>query len=268
MSPWVVMVKKDIRALRRRWMISVGILLMVGIAIGLAASTGSLKPGVATAVGTVFVIANVFVMPVNLFRGLASEMRRSPSLWLQTPQSGWAMLASKLLSSLIGSVLFLVTAYLLTLWMFHIDLQKVRGILTEQQVGHVSLILEQIPRLGLYGAVALLFFGLYIAMWVGTAYMSVRAVRSQLRKFSWLVGAAVLFIATWGLGAFERTALYQSLFGWGQFTFLSLFPPDVQAAFPKQNGTPITMGHLVFDVIVIAVLFYVTGRLIDRHVEV
>ena len=182
--------------------------------------------------------------------------------------SGSVHLASKLVSSLFGALMFLVAAYLLALWMFHIDIGHVKAVLSTQQIGNVSILLNQIPRLGLYVAVALLFFGLYIAMWVSTAYMSVQVVKNRLRKFSWLVGVVIVLLATWGLGAFESTSFYESLFGWGQFSALPLFPPDVQAMVPTQNGTPITGGHIVFDAIVIAILFYVTGRLIDRHVEV
>lgn len=270
LSRWMTMLKKDIRILRTRWLISVGIITAIGITVGVASSTGTLKPGVATAFGAFLLIANLLVLPINLFRGLAVEMR-TPSLWLQTPQSGWAMLASKLVSSLIGALIFLVVAGLLALWMFQTDLRHIKAMLSAHpiQYVHVSFLLNQLPRVEVYGAVALLCIALYIAMWVGTTYIAVHAVKNSMRKFSKLVGVVVVLLATWGVGAFEHTSIYRWLFGWGKFSALSLFPTQVRSLFAIRDRSPLTIteGHLVFAALLIVLLFYVTGQLIDRHVE-
>lgn len=267
-SAWLMMLKKDIRILRTHWLVSAGVTVAVGVMVGIAHQLSSLASGFAAVAGGFLVMANLFVLPANLLRGLNEEMRRAPSLWLQTPQSGWAMLASKVVSSVLGALLFAFVAYLMALWMFRINIGHVTSFLTVQQIRDFTIILNQIPRLGLYVMATLLFFGLYIAMWFSTVYISVRTVRNRLQKFSWLVGVGIVLIATWGLSALESTVWYERLFGWGQFSALSLFSPDLQTMFPIQNGMPITAGHLVFDVIVMAILFYFTGRLIDRHVEV
>lgn len=276
------MFKKDVRMLGVGWLVILGVLLIVVVAVTTANYFGFIPPGIATAIGVILLVSNIFIFPANLFKGLNKEMKRTPSLWLQTPQSGWSMFISKIVSSLLGAVMFLVLSDCLAWALFHIDagnalsevqrqVQANANALTSEQLHIAAMVIAQIPRLVFYTSVSLLCVGIYIAMWVSLVYMSVRAVRYRLHKFSWIVGMIVVLIATWGLGAVEHTALYQHVFGWGKFSALALFPANVQSVIPApavHTMAPITTGYVVFDTIIMIILFYLVGRIIDRHVEV
>lgn len=292
---WMTMFKKDIRALSTRWFLTLGVILVIVLAVGGASAFGYAEPGLALVVAGFLTVANLFILPTQLFRSLKSEMRRSPSLWLLTPTSGWSMLWSKLLSSLVGTVLFVAVTYLLSILLLHIGLtrglslshlhiqtQSTPGLDWSRKVGppntsslelaqlqRMHVMIGLVPRFELYAVIALVWFGLYIALWASLAYMSVQAVRYRLKKFRWLVGIGVVLVATWGISALQSSSLYAHLFGWGKFSLLSLLPQSVHATFQGTNLTPpITVGSIVFEAIVMAIVFYLTGRLIHRHVEV
>jgi hypothetical protein len=268
MSTLSTLVRKDLRMMRNRWLTGVGVMLVIGMALAVSSYTGTFNPSVATALAIMMVMGSFFVLPAGLYRGLNTEMKRTPSLWLQTPESGWGMLTSKLVTSFVGGLLFIVVADLLAFIMLRIDLSRAMATMDSIQREYAVVIQNEMPRVGLYATVTLLFLGMYTALWVSTVYLCVKAVKKHLHKFSWLVGLVLIVIATWGLGAFEHTALYESLFGWGRFHAMSLFPSHVQSVITNHNDFLITSGHIVFDLIVMLVLFYVSGRLIDRHVEV
>ncbi|MCL6441946.1 MAG: hypothetical protein K6T83_00540 [Alicyclobacillus sp.] len=269
MSSWWMMLSKDLRMLRTRWLVSSGILAAVAGTVGVTSTTNHIDPGLAMTIGVFLVISNVFVLPANVFRSLSNELRWCPSLWLQTPKSGWSMLASKLLSTLIWALLFLVATSIFASWIIHVNIVRLSMTPSVNWSGDdVSILTSQTPRLVFYAAAGLLLFGLYFALWVSTIFMSVRAVKNRLRKFSALVGVIIVLVATWGLSAFQNTRVYDWLFDWGRVSPLILFPANSRAIVPPESVPTVPVGIFVFYFIVSVILFYIAGRLIDRHVEV
>jgi|GEM_PF-4062945 len=295
MSVWFKVFSKDIRMLRTGWLALLGISIIICGAAGAASYFHWVNPGMATAVGIVVIVANVFVFPSQLFKGLNKEMKGSPSLWLRTPLSGWAMLGSKCAVGLVIAVVFLAVSYGLSLFLFHFDLAHAlpnpelhsqipsagNGLsfswgantptqLAPPQFTLRNLVLNELPLIVIYMAISLGAIGIYIGLWVSFIYTSVRAVRNRLRKWSWLVGLGLVLIATWGLGAVKASGFYHHLFGWGHIPFTALIPVTLPANTAVELGNSITtldMGSLVFYVMITVILFFLTGLLIDRHVE-
>ncbi len=289
MSVWLTMLKKDIRMLKNQWFGFMGAAIVVTGAVLAAHSLGILNADrTAVIIGLILTGSLVVVFPAQVFKGMNKEVKGAAALWLQTPQSGWAMFGSKLVSSLIGSLLYFIVSYGLALALFHsVNFAHVlppihyqthihgggftsttNGAPTNLSPAVLSVLATQIPRLEFFAMAFLLCAGIYLALWIALIHMSVRAVKNQLKHFSWVVGLGIVLIATWGVGGLKSTALYAQAFGWGRVALLRLFPPHVRALLGGYWPESIFMGHFVFDIIVVLLLFAVTGLLIDRYVEV
>ncbi len=291
MSMWLTMLKKDIWMLKNQWLGFLGGAVIVTALVLSAHSLGIVDAArTAVAVGVVLTGSLLVVFPAQLYRGMNQEIKGSAALWLQTPKSGWAMYGSKLISSLIASLLYFVISYFLALALFHsvnithslppVHYQtqthgNANEILMTQHgtplnVGpvYLSVLAAQIPRILFFAMTFLFCFGLYLSLWLALIYLSVRAVKSQFKKLSWLVGLGVVLVATWGLGGLKSTALYAQAFGWGRVAVLDLFPSDVRTLLARHLIGTIVIGHFVFDAIIGVVLFSVTGLITDRYLEV
>lgn len=296
MNAWMTLFRKDVRTLVPGWFIGLGITVIVVAAVATASYFQGIHPGIAFGVGILLLLSNVFVLPVNLFKGLNRETKQTPALWLQTPLSGWSLLSSKLLSSLLVSLVYAVIAYAMSLALFHIDLAHAMSFpvntpahipthghpfsgshhvqprpMSPLMKSHLKIMINQMPLAMFYAVITLLCIGLYISLWVSLIYLSMQAFKYRLNKFRWLLGIVIVLVATWGLGALEHSPLYHHAFGWGRFSGLSLFPNHFQSIAPMQPShmiAPIHTGYIVFDVLVMVILFYIAGRLVDRHMEV
>jgi hypothetical protein len=292
MSVWLTMLKKDIRILKNQCVAFLGIVVIVTAAVLTANSFGILDARTTLIVAVVLTCTPLCAFPAQLFRGINKEVKEASALWLYTPKSGWAMLGSKSIASLIGSLLYFVVCFFLVLALFHsvniahalpplhyqtqthsgdsgFTLSTQNGTsLVNVSPAHISILVAQIPRIEFYVMMLFLCCGLYLGMWITLIYMSVCAVKNRFKKFTWLVGLGVVLIATWGLGALGNTALYEQLFGWGRVSVLNLFPSDVRTLLPGHVSATIVTGHFAFNAIIVVLLFYVTGLIIDRYLEV
>ena len=291
MSVWLTMLKKDVAILRNLWVGFVGIAVVLTAAALAANALGFMDAArAALIVGGVLIVAPFFTFPAQLYRGINKEVKSTPALWLHTPQSGWAMLASKLVSSLIGSLIIFIVYYFLALALFgrtnfahilpplHYQTKSFSGngggIIIQNRPyplnlspAHLAFLESQIPRIEFYVMMSLLACGLYVAMWIVLTYLSVHAVKNQLRKYNWLAGLGVILLATWGVGTFKSTAFFRYLFGWGRIPLLKLFPPAMHTVFPTGVTAAVIGGYLVFNALLMVLLFGALGLIIDRYLE-
>ncbi|WDL98089.1 hypothetical protein [Alicyclobacillus sp. ALC3] len=292
MSVWVTVLKKDIWILKNQWFGFLGVAVIATAGVLTGSSLGILHAWAPLTVGVILMFTPLVALPAQMARGINKEIKGTAPLWLHTPTSGWAMLGSKLISSLIGALMYFVVCYSLALALFHsvniahalpplhnqsqthgsgngVTLNTQNGItLVNLSPRHISILVAQLPRIEFYVMLLLLCYGLYVSVWVTLIYMSVYAVRNQLKKFSWIVGFGVVLGAIWGLGALKNTTLYKQLFGWGSFPVLNLFPSDVRALFPGHTSAAIVSGYFVFNAILVVLLFFIAGLLIERYMEV
>ncbi len=289
MTVWLTMLKKDIWMLKSQWLGFMAVSVVVTAAVLIAHALGILDAARSAVIVGMALTGSLFVVfPAQLYRGINREVKGSAALWLQTPVSGWAMLGSKLVSSLIGSVTYFVVAYFLALALFHsVNLMHALPSVHHQIQGHaprsgipgqrslvkdapayVDAVAGQMPRIEFYVMAGLLGVGLYLALWISLIYMAVRSVKNQFKRFGWLVGLGVVLVATWGLGGLKSTALYARTFGWGKVAVVDLFPSHVRVLVGRHLLGAIVAGHLAFDAIIGVLLFYLTGLIIDRYMEV
>lgn len=287
MSVWLTMLKKDIWMLKNQWLGFMALAVVVTIAVFAAHLLGIMDAArSAVIVGIVLTGSLFIVFPAQLYRGINQEVKGSAALWLQTPQSGWAMFGSKLICSLIGSLMYFGVVYVLVLLLFHagnlthalLPLQyeiqahvKGNGIASaavHAAPAYVSVLAAQVARVEFFIMTGLFLGGIYFALWIVLVYLSVRAVRNQFRKFGWLVGLGVVLVGTWVLGVLQSTSLYARIFGWGKVPVLDLFPSEVRTLLAGHLVGTIDMGNLAFYALAGALLFYLTGLIIDRYLEV
>ncbi len=290
MSAWLTMLRKDLRLLKNQWL---GFLAVAVVSAGadLAAhALGIVDARTALIVGIVLTCTPLIAFPAQAYRGINQEMKEAAALWLQTPQSGWAMLGSKLVSSLIGSLPWLVICYGLALALFrsvniadalpllHYQTQvhssgltvttRTATALASLTQSHIAILLAQIPRIELYVMLLFLCYGVYLAMWIALVYMAVQMLKNRAPRLGWIVALFGSLAATWGLGALKGTALYNQLFGWGRVPGVKLFPADVRSLLAGYVSPTLAIGHFTFSAVIVVLLFWITGLIIDRHLEV
>jgi hypothetical protein len=118
---------------------------------------------------------------------------------------------------------------------------------------------------------ALMIFvsGLYMGFWAMLISVSMASGKRFLKKGRWLIGLAVFLIATWGLGAFSHTEIHDFITHWGLF-HITITPPadNMNTMFHAPFQIPLYAGELFFNLFIAAAVFYLSGWLLDKKVEV
>lgn len=214
--------------------------------------------GVASALALLVIGCHVFYLPVRIFTSLSREWRKTAPLWLQLPQSGWSLLSAKLISGLLPMVALFVIASAFSWWIIRVDaFSKI----------NVPIHTVELLRLVVFGTIVFFWFSITMAVWVSVISISMQAVKNQFRGWRWVIGLAIAVFAIWGIGWFESSALYNHLLGWGAFHFSIGQIVIGQDRIPGQLG-PFYFGEWLFNVVLVAVVFYVCGLLLDKRVEV
>lgn len=234
-------------------------------------------------VSLMFMLASplfAFYLLVYLIVSLSNE-KNSFSLWMQTPLPGWSLFAAKLTAGMIYMLLSGLVALILTLIVFQLDgsvsimimgseheltpdLMTGDALLQFVQDHYVSLALSTLPMtLGvamLLAAGYLLFFILnkVLQRWLGKW--------SILASFMLVIAVSHLYdrLDAWGL---------KQLFAWGH---IPLPVPSQFMAGEHHIGIGVhhlyeeslSLGHFVFDLLVLGVVVLLSGWLLDRKAEV
>lgn len=203
------------------------------------------------------ILLHVFYLPLYLFRSLSKEWRNTAHLWLQLPQSGWFLLAAKLASGTLAMLVTFALACSFTLWIAVVE-SAVFNFPWPVMIQYGSLT-----------AIGVVLTSFYLGLWAILISVTMAVAKSFLRKRSRLVGFGVFLIPTWGLGIFRDTLIYQKLVLWGPI-YLSLPYTQYHLAQYDLVGLqePIYLGVLLFYALVMGAVFYLSGWLLDKKVEV
>lgn len=202
---------------------------------------------------------SIWYLPVFLFTSLSKEWKSTAPLWLHLPQSGWQLLAAKVLAGLVAMVLTLLFLGLLSIWTAWEEISLI--------LSDYTLPFSYLVPWGAYLAFLLIITSLYMALWAMMASVAMASVKSFLKKGHWLVGLAVLLLPTWGLNTLNQTSFYRSLTHWGAFQ-IHLPYPETFMEFGKLFTFNFFTGEVLFYLALCAGLFYLAGWLLDHKVEV
>lgn len=218
--------------------------------------------GIVIAPASLLVILALFYPAIFMLNSVSKELKNTPHLWLQCPQSAWVLLSAKLIPAITHAIFFLIlaggAAYMalfFSLWPIHSN-----SITTEQ----AALI---ITELGIYAGLAIVGSSLYLAAWGTLMAVASATVRNWLGRFRWLAGLAVLLVATWGVGWLHNSWLYTQVTKWGRF---DLMPMSLKGIAPDHSfaGFEIYTGEIVAVFLVTLAVFALAAWLIDNKVEV
>ncbi|MGD8189913.1 hypothetical protein ACQCN2_08020 [Brevibacillus ginsengisoli] len=244
--------------LMKGWMLgSIAILVTVGL---LGAWSAYQKPiGLISLLMIVILFIHVFYVPAYLWISLSKEWKGTYLNWLQFPQSGWTLLATKMLSAVISLCISYAIAYAFFFGIGHLDLNNTH--LPAQLVDpngfdpSVNIRYMQGSFLSVFSMV--LYMSLSLGVWILLLNITIQAVRRKLQKFSGFVTFVLFTFLFWAELTFSGTKMYSALTKWGAFSGDSVWAHLQMHA-----------GEIVFGLLEMAVFFFVAGWLLDRKVEV
>lgn len=265
MSPWLAIVRKDLRLTRAHDLVSlIGIVIVESLLLYVAYRTHS---GVATVLSFFLLGLHAFALPVYVYMSLGREWRKTSPLWLHLPQPGWMLLGSKFVCGLVQMMVSFVVTGLFSVWLLAVDNPNM-VVLTH--LGDPQVLRFDLQVAGWFTA-AVFGFALYMAVWGALISVVMRSVRHALGRWRWLIGIALVLLATWGMDGLQQTAIYDTLFHWGAWSVALTLPVHL---FGRPGG-PATVslfnvyaGDLLFNALLFAVLFTVSAWLLDRRAEV
>lgn len=277
-SSWLVMFKKDFRMSKSSLVILFGLIVLWLL---LVVSTQTTWRGSVFLIGSLSMLVwpLMFYYPVHVLRTLRQEWQKSSHLWLHTPMSGWSLLSSKMAVGLSYFAAYLVVMYGFFSWFvnFGVEHMKLPGEAHVQPLELKSLLSNvNVPLVIAISFLGLLCFGIYMGLWAAFISSCMQAVKNRWNKLAWLLGIVIFLIPTWGFSELNRVDFIRNLLHAGTFKMyvlannLTYMDESGQSAglSAAQAYIPIHAGEIVFYVLVSSVLFYLTGWLIEKKVEV
>ncbi|MBO8172557.1 MAG: hypothetical protein H0Z33_11810 [Bacillaceae bacterium] len=257
MKGWLALLKKELRLTRS--VVWTGIVLMIVIYLFnhvFVSQTGLDQTRLGPAAGLLFL--HIFYLPVYMLISLQAETRHM-HLWLHHPGSGWMLMGTKLLSGILAFVLSLAVTLVLTGITLYPDIAQNRS----ELLSFFPLIVTSILHLAGYGV--------YLAVWFVFLWTVYQILKSRIGKWSWLAIAALLLISFRLLHLIREAAWYRQVTQWGMIQLDlakwldAFFPGQVPGTNPVIN---LYAGEYAFYVLLSVVLFWVSGWMLDRKVEV
>lgn len=256
MKVWSSLLKKEY-LLNRTLVLGGFALLLIGIFFDLYLHVNSRYPvaGMGTGLALMAVGLHIWYLPIYVFTSLSKEWKHTSHLWLHLPQSGWQLLASKIITGLGAMLVSFGVTSIFALW------------IAQDEIAMLAIPWPIIIQYGLYLSFALFIYSLYMALWAMMFSVTMATVKRFLKKGTWLAGLLVLLIPTWGLSKFVSTKAYSALVHWGVININLPAPVQYEHALDVHHLSLYT-GEILFYILLMAALFYLSGWLLDRKVEV
>ena len=276
MTAWMKVWMKEMR-LGRKFMYGVLILMAIlaAVTIGLGISYPHGVVSLVYGSGTLMIL---FYLMAYLIVSFSNE-KNSYSIWMQTPLPGWSLIAAKVLAGVVSMLITLVAACLLFLAIDVVDGElNISGMLSAEldlipeselaEIRMVDVLLKDFETYKWHFALALIPAFLCGALIIGAIYlifyMSNRMLRRRTGRWSGRAAILVTLFAIWLLDKlFESPIL--DLFDWGSFTLVDL-PIMFDGDMILLQTLPV--GYVVFSILILGLVVFVSGWLLDRKVEV
>lgn len=272
--------------LRKEWILAqkftVGGLLIMTVALLIGIGCSVYYPyGISSLlffIGCItFLLLHVFIYLIVSF---ASE-RNSQTLWMQTPLPGWSLIAAKVAAAILSMVILMAAAFIMSAILLHFDGDPdFSSLLNDESLGlteadradlltgeeilrymnehYFELLLVLIPLLvsgaALLGSIYLIYYFIYrwVRRWIGgwSVFAGMAAVTVILTVYDWIFQSRMIQWFEWGSVRVSDTAL-------------------------ELNGTSfqiyletMSLGQLLFNFILVGLVVFICGWILDRKVEV
>lgn len=257
MVAWFSLLKKEWHQSRTAMAVIALILLFLGFA-GVVVTYNNPLPGEAPlpllfAIWAIF--WHVLFMPIFITVSINSELKNTAHLWLHLPQSGWSLLLAKWVMCILGFAMSFGLTSLFTLWYASVDMAK------------LGLTWPLVWKFGILTAAMVTTINLFLSIWAMLATVVDNILRARLGKMAGILTLVLLLILPyWSFSRFTRTQLYDTLFRWGKWDFLSAIVETENISFVI-SASPYTGEVLLFLCLGLG-MFVLTGWLLDRKVEI
>lgn len=256
MKNWSGLLKKEFRVTRALLLSVIAFDLLVMIGIFLAAARWEV-PYLVPGIGGGLAFMHVFFLPLYLLISLNSEGSKL-HLWLHNPQSGNRLLGAKILNGLLALLLSLGVVGFLSLIAYYME------------PSNIQLPIDNVWLLGFYILTGILAAGISMGVWVTFYWTFYQVLKTYIRRWALLLVLMLMGLVSWFTAWFSDTRLSEILFDWGYVQFPSPLSMEItQEAFELSTSTvPFPIGGVVFDAIILVVIFIFSSWLLDRKVEV
>jgi hypothetical protein len=268
MQSWLMMFKKDFRMSRLSLIGFCGLIVLSALLVSIGYTYAH---GTEIAIGVLSLLLGPMMLyfPVHMLLSLRHEWHRSAPLWLHTPFSGYLLLLSKMAVGLIYWIASLLVVGVFGYWIANISIGKPGDSFQHESVANPQALFYDIRLAFLFAFLAMIATGLYMGVWASLISTSMQAVRNRWRKLSILIGIIIFLIPTWGFAALYHLEFIRNLLHVGGFQ-LSIQLQEFSETTGFGQTIPVTFyaGEIVFYILVVSAVFYITSWLLDKKVEV
>ena len=262
MSTWLSLLKKEFCLTKSFILGGIFFLCVMGF-IEVYLTYRYKNPGIIS-FSLLLIIPHLLYMVLYLLRSLSKEWNHTAQLWLHLPQSGPTLLSAKLACGFIAMTVSLGITLAFTVWSAIVALQD-------------SDILQRLPfdwniiwQYGLYLTVGLIFLSLYLGLWAMLISVIVASAKRFIKRGSWLVGIAVFLFSMKILDLWQSTIVYDKLTNWGliDFHLKNTTINDFNIHADLSNVHPLYTGDILYFVLFMVALFFLSAWILDNKVEV
>lgn len=278
MSAWSALFMKELRMNRKFFCGALIMILLLALVVGgfiLYQPYGiiSIVFAACTSVLILYVLAYTISSMVN--------EKNSESIWMQTPLPGWSMLIAKLAAGLVSMILTSIVVVILAQVLLMLDgsfsfvgLFEVEGVyLSEEDKADflfgeqaVHFIKDHYVELALRYTPLLLGSALLLASWYLIYYTTAKTLQRWIGRWSILAGIVAVYVAircyNW-----IHTSPVGDWFKWGviRISDAQFMVGNHKAEFFMES---VSVGMLLFDLIIVGLVVLLSGWLLDKKVEV
>lgn len=282
MAAWTNLLVKELR-LGRKFFFG-GIIfaaLMAVLAIGFAAYY---PYGVASIMFFAGSLVIVFYLLAYLIISFSNE-RSSYSSWMQMPLPGWSLITAKIVAGLISMLITMIVVLLLTATVMAFDGEPDIMGLIEDSGGlvEVEITVEDMDDINIGAEIINYITDHYLQLtlafapfWIGAAialagwyliyYFSRSTLNRWIGRWSILAGIAAVILCLRLYGLLEQS-IVMTWFEWGTVPIAktNFIAGDIILDLDLHT---VYFGHLLFDLILVGLVVYACGWLLDKKVEV
>lgn len=256
MNNWIGLLKKEFRLTRTFFfgILTFDLLIMVGFMI---ASANWETPYVTSVVGAILIGMHSLFLPFYLLTSLNTESRNI-HLWLHNPHPGYKLLAAKMLNGFVAMLMSVSVVGIFALIPYF------------QENTAINLAIDHIWLFGFYFLMIVSAATISTGIWITFYWMFYQVIRTYIGKWALVLVFGLIGIMSWFGAWFSETVIAKTLTEWGAINLPSPINMSVsQQQFDLTLSTfPFYVGNIVFDFIILVIIFLVSCWLLDRKVEV
>lgn len=232
------------------------LLIVLALAIFLTLLFGNNMNPITYFIPAIFImIFHLFYLPIYMFVSLQKESKQL-HLWLHNPQSGRSLLAAKLLNALLA----FIVSFTVSLIFFYYTAQKI-------------IVFNLNPQ-AIFLILTFIWYSIYMTLWIIFLWVLYRVIKNKIGKFSWLIMIIIIFAGSWFMDKIKGSEFYYSLSKWGKIDidFSSFYfnrsPSSSGLGIEIEQIPFISIGSIVYYLLLMLILFFISSWLLDKKVEV